>query len=435
MTRSADHAVEKLTHDLLERYPEEAGRQLESSSERDIELILSRVPVATAARVLTSLTSGSAAAVLERMDASAAAGLLRHIDPAHVAMLVGRLGEESRRSILGILPAAEAEECRSLMSYAPDVAGHLMEPRATAFPRDASCGEVLTRLRKLRNPRIRDVFLVDSGNRLTGAATVLSIAIADPHEKLETLAAGPAVSVRATAGRDEVVEQIEKFKLSSLPVVDFEGRLLGVIRHDALVEAAREAATADIQSMVGASKEERALSKVSFAVRKRLPWLEINLVTAFLAAAVVGLFEGLIAKFTALAVLLPVVAGQSGNTGAQALAVTMRGLSLREIRTRQWLRVATKEVGTGFINGCAIALTTALAVYLWSGSTGLTLVIGISMVISMIAAALAGAIIPVALTAIGQDPAQSSSIILTTVTDVCGFFSFLGVATMLAPMI
>jgi len=435
MTPRPDRAVDVLTQGLLERYPEEAGRQLEFSPERDIAAILTRAPFPAAAKVLTSLTPGTAALVLEDLEPAAAAGMLRLIDPAHTAMLIGRLDDATRRSILGLLPPGEADECRSLMSYAADVAGHLMEPRVAAFPGDATCRAVLARLRKLRNPRIRDVFLVDTANRLAGAVSVLDIAIAAPADKLSTLVTGPPVSVQATAGRDEVVEQIEKFKLSSLPVVDFEGRLLGVIRHDAIVEAALQEATADIQSMVGASKEERALSRVSFAVRKRLPWLEINLGTAFLAASVVGMFEGLIARFTALAVLLPVVAGQSGNTGAQALAVTMRGLALREIRTRQWMRVAIKEVGTGFINGCAVALTTALAVYLWSGSQGLTLVIGISMIISMVAAALAGAIIPVALTAVGQDPAQSSSIILTTVTDVCGFFSFLGVATILASRI
>ena len=129
--------------------------------------------------------------------------------------------------------------------------------------------------------------------------------------------------------------------------------------------------------MVGVSREERALSPVGFAVRKRLPWLEVNLLTAFLAASVVGLFEGTIARFTALAVLLPVVAGQSGNTGAQALAVTMRGLALREVRVRNWFRVASKEVRVAFINGIAVAVSTAAAVYLWSRSPGLTLVIGI----------------------------------------------------------
>ena len=170
-------------------------------------------------------------------------------------------------------------------------------------------------------------------------------------------------------------------------------------------------------------------------MRKRLPWLEINLATAFLAAAVVGIFETTIAQFTALAVLLPVVAGQSGNAGAQALAVTMRGLALREISTRHWFRVLFKEVNVGVINGLAIAVTTGLGVLVWSRNTGLALVIFIAMVLSMVIAGAAGAVIPIALTRLGHDPAQSSTIILTTVTDVAGFMSFLGIATLLSRLL
>ena len=170
-------------------------------------------------------------------------------------------------------------------------------------------------------------------------------------------------------------------------------------------------------------------------MRKRLPWLQINLVTAFIAAAVVGLFENTIAQYTALAVLLPVVAGQSGNTGAQALAVTMRGLALREIRAAQWPRVVFKETNVGFWNGVVVALTTSVGVLVWSGSWGLALIIAASMVLSMLIAGVAGAAIPIVLTVLGQDPAQSSSIVLTTITDVTGFFSFLGIATLLAGLI
>ena len=165
---------------------------------------------------------------------------------------------------------------------------------------------------------------------------------------------------------------------------------------------------------------------------KRLPWLQINLLTAFLAASVVGLFENTIAKYTALAVLMPVVAGQSGNAGAQALAVTMRGLVLREISLRHWPKVVFKELYVGLMNGFAVAVTCGIGVYVWSKSFGLVLVIASAMVISMIAAGFAGALVPITLQRLGFDIAQSSSIILTTVTDVVGFFSFLGIATLLS---
>jgi magnesium transporter len=273
--------------------------------------------------------------------------------------------------------------------------------------------------------------VVDGEGRLAGAVSPQDAAMAPLSESVGRLAT-PRSSVMAVATRAEVAEYLEGKGETSLPVVDVNDRLVGVIRPATLLSMAQEEAGADIQMMVGASRDERAFSKVAFAVRKRLPWLHINLATAFLAAAVVGLFEETIAQFTALAVLLPVVAGQSGNTGAQALAVTMRGLTLREVRPRHWLRIAFKEGRVAFINGCAVALTTAAGVFLWSQSPGLALVIGTSMVISMLSAGLAGALIPIVLTVSGQDPAQASSIILTTVTDVIGFFSFLGLASLLA---
>lgn len=252
---------------------------------------------------------------------------------------------------------------------------------------------------------------------------------------LATMQHGISAVVTDIAQREEVVELLERSDITDLPVVDFSGRLVGVIRQSALVSAVQEEASLDIQTMVGVSKDERALSSAGFAVVKRLPWLQINLLTAFLAAAVVGLFEDTIAKFTALAVLLPVVAGQSGNAGAQALAVTMRGLFLREISLRHWPKVVFKEISVGFINGIAIAATTAIGVYIWSRSITLVLIIVMAMVISMVAAGFAGALVPITLSRLGQDPAQSSSIILTTVTDIVGFFSFLGIATLLSGML
>jgi magnesium transporter len=243
------------------------------------------------------------------------------------------------------------------------------------------------------------------------------------------------VAVRDLDPREEVVDILQRHPISVLPVVGHSGRLLGAIRQAELMAAIEQESSLDVLTMVGASADERALSPATFAVRKRLPWLQINLLTAFLAAAVVGSFEGIIAQFTALAVLLPVVAGQSGNAGAQALAVTMRGLVLREISLRQWPRVLGKEAATGFINGLAVAATTALGVYVWSRSTGLVLIIVAAMLISMVAAGLAGALVPILLRRFGQDPATASSIILTTVTDVVGFSSFLGIATLLAPML
>jgi magnesium transporter len=318
------------------------------------------------------------------------------------------------------------------MTYPSDSAGNLMDPQFLSFPPETSVKNALTKLRALKGKRIYDLLVVDGDGKLLGVIPLQKLAVSPANQPLGALYQAQPVSVHDMANRQEVLDLMEQFKVNTLPVVNLNQRVLGIIQQDSLVVTAQEEVSADIQTMVGASKEERALSKSTFAVRKRLPWLQINLLTAFLAAAVVGLFESTIAQFTALAVLLPVVAGQSGNTGAQALAVTMRGLTLREIRVYQWFQVLIKETQVGFINGCAVAATTSFAVFIWSQSTGLAMIIGFSMVLSMIAAGIAGVAVPMILTAMGQDPAQSSSIILTTVTDVVGFFSFLGIATLLA---
>jgi magnesium transporter len=240
------------------------------------------------------------------------------------------------------------------------------------------------------------------------------------------------MAVPAHATREDIVEVVGESVVAALPVIDADGRLVGILRHSALTGAAAELATG-LQTMSGAGKDERGLSPVSFAVKRRLPWLQINLLTAFAAAAVVGAFENTIAEITALAVLLPVVAGQSGNSGMQALAVTMRALALREVKVSHWPRLLVKEAGVGLLNGIAVAVTTMAGVYLWSQSFALSAVIGIAMVVSMVIASVSGGIIPVILKAARRDPAQSSSIVLTTVTDVLGFLTFLGLATAFAP--
>jgi magnesium transporter len=435
MANGAERAETALTQGFLDRYPAEAARVIDSLPAREVIRVFQSLPPAPAAAVFQRMNPDVAGQTLELIDNKLASPIISALDPSRAAALLARVEERSRDRLLNGLEAGIARELRLLISYPAESAGALMDPRVTTFHQEATVKQARARIRGLRGRQIYDIFLVDENGLLTGSVPLQEIILARPNRRLIELSSGMPPSVQALSTREEVVELLNQRRLPSLAVVDLEQRLLGVIRHDALVAAAQEEMSADIQTMVGVSKEERALSKAGFAVRKRLPWLQINLATAFLAASVVGIFEDTIARFTALAVLLPVVAGQSGNTGAQALAVTMRGLALREIRLHHWLRVSWKEINVAAVNGVAVALTTAAGVYVWSQSTGLALVIMLSMIISMVAAGLSGAVIPMILTALRQDPAQSSSIILTTVTDVVGFFSFLGIATMLASML
>jgi magnesium transporter len=434
MSTGTTPGLQSLATVFVRLFPQDAARHLESAPVSAVARLIASDAPPHGVAVLERLASNVAADVVLELPHEVAVRLVAAADPVRAVAILSWLDAARRESILGALDPGQARDLRAMAQYPPETAGRLMDPRVVTVRRDATAGEALARLRGARRRQVSDVFVIDEDGRLVQRVPVQDLAIAPAGESVQTVAAAsPAVA--ATASAAEVVEQMTDRRLASLPVVDFDGRLLGVIRHDMLVKAAQQDVAADIQAMVGASREERALSRVSFAVRKRLPWLEINLATAFLAASVVGLFEATIARFTALAVLLPVVAGQSGNTGAQALAVTMRGLALREIRVAQWPRVIRKEASVAIINGIAVALTTSAGVFLWSGSLGLSTVIGLSMVISMAAAGVAGVVVPTMLTSLGQDPAQSSSIILTTVTDVVGFSSFLGIATLLASML
>lgn len=333
-----------------------------------------------------------------------------------------------------LLPEKKNKQLLEIFNYPADSAGHLMDTRVVTFQPTQTTGEVLNRLRSLQDLRLLTMYVTDSDGRLLGKVPLQTVAISPPETLLEGLII-PSSSVHVMSPEEEVVELFQEGKILSLPVVDLDNKLLGLIRNDALIAATQKDATEDVLAIFGAGREERALSKASFAIKKRLPWLQINLATAFLAASIVSLFEDTIAKITVLAVFLPVVAGQSGNTGSQALAVTIRGLALREIQSNQWWKVARKEVIVGFVNGIAVAATTSLIVFFWTSSYGLAVVIGTSMVLSMVIAGFSGAVIPIVLKSLGQDPAQSSSIVLTTVTDIVGFLSFLGLATVLGSLL
>jgi magnesium transporter len=425
-----------LNSEYLRHHPEEVAAFLNERSPEDTALLLARAPTPTAAaQILERLNPRVAADVLALLDDVLVRAMLAVTNPTKAAPIIGGLDPTARETQLARLDERVAEQIREMLAYPADSAGALMDPRISAFGPDTTVEGALRKMRTFKEKELGSIYLMDAEGRLAGAVPLGEIATAEPETQLRDLIRGEPVSVFVNASREEVVKALDERRVATLPVVDADSKLVGVIRYRTLVAAAEAEATMGMQTMVGVGKEERALSRVRFAVRQRLPWLEINLATAFAAAFVVGLFEGTIARFTALAVLMPVVAGQSGNSGMQALAVTMRGLALREIRPTHWPRLIWKEAGTGIINGFACAAVTAVAVYVWSQSAGLALVIGTAMVISMSIAGMSGAAVPLILKSLRQDPAQSSSIVLTTITDIAGFMTFLGLASIFASLL
>ncbi len=330
--------ADALNRQFFVEHPLDAAREIEVLSVPDVAEAAARQPAKILAPVWQLLMPEKAAVLLQALPDTLADELLEEMSTPRALRLLGFLPDADREQRVARLKEAVREDLRLMMSFPPNTAGTLMDTGVAGYRQKMTVGEALELLKLRRMKTARSLFLVDEDHRLTGKVSLQQLALA-PREQVLGDFEEPLVAVlRPVALLEEVTAAFADNRVLDIPVVDIDGVFLGAVTNDALARTVRQDSSVDIQTMVGASREERALSSPLFTVKKRMPWLQVNLLTAFLAAAVVGIFENTIAQVTALAVLLPVVAGQSGNAGAQALAVTMRGLALREITVRQWFR-------------------------------------------------------------------------------------------------
>lgn len=425
-----------LTHlfrSFVESHPEGAAHALEGVTPEEAAEVLASLPAESVGPVIERLTPYAAGAVLEHLAPEATRALLGEMTPRQAALVLQHLDEERRESALADLDGRTSETLRQLLRYSGETAGGMMEPQVSSIAIDLTAQEAIGLLRRAPRQTLYYLYVTDREGKLVGILQMRDLLLAQPSDPIASLISHEVLTVPASLDREEVTTLMRERRFLALPVVDDDGRLLGVVRYDRALDTAQQEAFEDLQKLVGAGGDERALSPISVVVRKRLPWLYVNLLTAFLAAAVIGLFESTLARVTALAVLLPIVSGQGGNSGSQTLAIVIRGLALRELLPGSVRRILWKELGAALINGVAVALVTAAAVFLWSRDRRVSAVIGLAMVINMAVAGIAGAAIPLILRRIGRDPAQSSSIFLTTVTDTVGFAAFLGLAALLIP--
>ena len=425
------HASKTLVKTFFEKHPADGAQALEALPHEEARAILLALSHETACAAIEFLNPHIASLIFEDLTAEQAKVFLEKVSPKRTTDILLDLSKEKQDEFLAVLDPAQARILSALLTYPPQTAGGMMSPGVLALSMSLTVEEAIRTLRGLvKKKPLYYVYVTDSENRLQGVVGMRELILAHPHTLIESIMSKEVHSVPALLDREEVIKFAAKHRYLAIPVVDSENRLLGIIHSEDLIEAAEEEASEDIQKMFGAGGDEGALSSVPFSVKKRLPWLLVNLGTAFLAAGVVGIFENTIARITALAVFLPVVAGQGGNTGAQTLAVVIRGLALGEIEKSAVKRVLLKETSLGILNGIVVGLVTAGVGFFWERNPFFGLVIGLAMIANMFVACIAGAGIPILMRAFGWDPAQSSSIILTTVTDVMGFFSFLGLATL-----
>jgi magnesium transporter len=409
-----------------------AAAILESMSEEEAVNALKSLPVPLAARVVKILQISYAAALLKDVDDQFLFEMTSHLDPQFLASIIMRLPLDARERLSMHISDKLKGQLRELLDYPEGSIGRTMTTDYIAFKKHNRAEEAIEKIRSLAKRRYPSsyVYVVDEENRLVGVLNMRDLMLAAPDQTLDDISRKDFFALHCFTDRQDAANELAKRKFFAAPVVDGENHIIGIVKAERMIQGVKEEISKDIQRMFGAGADERVFSTIVFSLKKRLPWLHINLATAFLAAAVVALFEGIIAKLTILAVFLPVVAGQGGNAGAQSLAVVMRGIVMREIPKDKIIPLIFKEGKIGAINGAVIGAVTALVAWIWYGNPALGLVIGLGMLVNLILAGLSGASIPLLMKKIGVDPAQSSSIILTTVTDVMGFLAFLGFAVL-----
>jgi magnesium transporter len=386
-----------------------------------------------AASVVRELPPELLPAVADALADQRLADVLGRLEIDDMLDLVAGLPEERRAEVVGHLPEAKREELEKAQLYPPSSAGRAMTTRFVALDEKLSAQQAIDRIRALGDETgsIFYLYVVDDAGRLRGVVPLRRLVSAPPDRGVAELMITDPVSVRADADQEQAAQLVARYALLALPVTDAEGRMLGVITVDDVIDVIHEEATEDMYLLAGLSEDDRVFTPAIVSVQKRLPWMLANLATCFLAAWVVGWFERALAQVVMLAFFMPVVAGMGGNGGIQAVTVITRGIALGEIEFSTGLRAVGKELAVGLAVGLVTGAVSAGFAWLWQGSPWLGLALVLAMMVTLGVAGLAGAAVPLLLQALRLDPALGAGVIVTTFTDVFGFFSFLGIATLL----
>jgi magnesium transporter len=369
--------------------------------------------------------------VLEAMPAEQVAEALQQLDSDDAVYLLEDLDEEEQSDILAKLPYFERIALQRSLEYPEDSAGRIMQTDLIAVPPFWSVGQTIDHMREADDlpDRFYEVFVVDPAYHLIGSVALNRLLRSKRPTTIESITESDIRPIPVDDDQEEVARQFERYNLTSAPVIDKDNRLVGVITADDVVEIVQEEASEDILRMGGVAGESVSDS-VWQTTRLRFTWLLANLATAILASYVISLFEATIEQMVALAVLMPIVASMGGNAGTQTMTVAVRALAMQDLGPVNALRVILRESAVGLLNGLLFAVIMAAIAYFWFGSGQLGLVIGVAMVVNLVAAALAGILIPLGLDQLDLDPAIASGVFVTTVTDVVGFFAFLGLAAL-----
>lgn len=413
-------------------HPADRAEHLEQLPLNKQLCVLTHLSTEEAAEALAELDEEVAGDVLENMDADDAARLIAEMDPDDAVDILDEVEEGHRDILLSNLPADDAEELRMLLSFDPDTAAGVMNTDIIMVSSSSTVDEAIMLIRSELEEKEMPyyVYVVDSQETLEGVISLRDLMLAKPGTLLTNMVnKQDVISVQYDTDKAEVARLLGHYNFLCLPVVDREEHLMGVVTHDDVLDIIQDEASSDMLGMVGAGQDENVDTPWTRSVRIRLPWLVINMCTSSLSAFIVSMFEGSIAQMALLAVLMPMVANQAGNTGQQALAVMIRQLATESFDARRSWGAVFRESKIGLGTGIFMALLAYIGVMFLSRNSMLATVMGIALLLDMLLGAVAGGAIPLVLRALGRDPAQASSIFLTALTDSGGFFIFLGLAT------
>ncbi len=379
---------------------------------------------------LTEVDDSVREEILETLSPETVAEGVRDLDTDDAVYILEDLDEADKQEVLDRLTPAERIVLQQGLDYPEGSAGRRMQSEILAVPAFWTVGQTIDHLRQTDDlpERFFEILVADPAHHFVGSVPLDRLLRTRRPVEIATLVDEDSRSVKATDDIEDVARLFQRYNLIAVPVVDEASRLVGVVTIDDIVDVIEEAADDDVKQLGGVNADEELSDPVREIARSRFSWLFVNLFTSFLAAAVMSLFEAQLSQVVALAILAPVVASQGGNAATQTMTVAVRALATQELGGWNLRRFVTREMIVGLINGVGFALITGLVAALWFGSQGLGVVIAIAMVVNLLAAAMAGVAIPVLLDRFGIDPAVASGTFVTTVTDVVGFFSFLGVA-------
>ncbi len=424
--------AERLRELLGALHPADIADLMGFLSPDDREELLPHLDQEVLAEVLSELDTEIREDILEHVPSAMLAKALGEMDSDDAADVVDDLEEDKKAQVLAAMPEMERAAIETSLAYEDETAGRLMQREVVAAPQFWTVGQAIDHFRKEADelPELFfDVYIVDPSYKPVGAAPVSLLLRSSRNTPLAQIME-PVTEIPVDMDQEEVAYIFDKYHLISAPVVEPGGRLVGQITVDDIVGVIQEEGEEDILALAGVSDAGRDASVLEI-VRSRIPWLLINTVTAAVAANVIGFFQGEIEKLVILAVLFPIVASLGGNAGTQTLAVAVRALASRELSAVNAMRTVTREMTVGLVNGALLALVTGLLLYALGQGLGLALVFGAAMIINVCVASLAGALIPILLERMGRDPAVSSSIFVTFVTDFTGFFAFLGLSALI----